>query len=62
MNKIQKIIVSIVFPLIILSIACGLAAEVGHRIFRFQKTWWVWVLAFLIIGAFEYFMHRDKVK
>jgi len=60
MNKIQKTVVSIVFPLIILSIASGLAAEVGGRIFRFRETWWVWTLAFLIIGAFECFIHRDR--
>jgi len=74
MNKPQKTIKAIIFPLIIIIITIGVAGDLyelffGHPFggvsaFDFDKTWLVWIIALSIIYKIEkiYFLMKRKIK
>ena len=69
MNNKQKTILKVTVPAIIIIAALGIASAVGHcsapkgmscsNITDWARTWWVWVMALLAIGGFEYQMFKD---
>ena len=71
MNKTQRLILAMIVPFVVLTIAGKIAYEVGQTawvrpfltvVFAIEKVWWVWVIAFAFIGVFEYFLFRDRKK
>lgn len=72
MNKPQKTIKAIIFPLIIIIITIGVAGDLyefffgdqwgGVSAFDFDKTWLVWIIALAIIYKIEKNIFSDKKK
>jgi hypothetical protein len=61
MNKAQKVIKAIIYPLIIVIVTIGIAGDIARwwggwrsvSAFDFERTWFVWVLALVIIYKIE---------
>lgn len=78
MNKIQKIILTIFIPILILVISYGIADRVldhyeksyysGSSFFRnidafdFEDTWWIWGIGIFFIMGILFMIYRDKNK
>lgn len=72
MNKPQKTIKAIIFPLIIIIITMGVAGDLyelffgrpfgGVSAFDFDKTWLVWIIALTIIYKIEKNIFSDEKK
>ena len=71
MNKTQRLILAVIVPLVVLSIAGKIRYEVTHSITTsfsawflsdFDEAWWVWAINFAVIGVFEFFLFRDRKK
>ena len=64
LNPIQRIILAIIVPIVVLIMSLAIADEVsggGYRFFRdMDETWFVWVVAFCIIGFIEYKLFDSK--
>jgi hypothetical protein len=68
MNKTQRLILAVIVPLFVLSIAGKIVDEVSSyahfwsAAFDMEDVWWVWVITFAVIGVFEFFLFRDRKK
>lgn len=69
MNKTQRLILAVIVPFVVLSIAQQIMGELYTSGFGGpppswfdEQVWWVWAIAFAVIGVFEYFLFRDGRK
>ena len=67
MNKTQRLILAVIVPLVVLSIAGKIIDDIGFGDFKtaafdMEYVWWVWFITFAVIGVFEYFLFRDRKK
>ena len=67
MNKTQRLILAVIVPLVVLSIAGKIIDGTSMNDFRedafeMEYIWWVWVIYFAVIGVFEFFLFRDRKK
>ena len=61
MNSKQKIIFSILIPLVLFLIFLKIAGQIGghpglyyvEEPFNFSKTWWIWIFFLIIVGYLE---------
>ena len=61
MNKTQKIILSLLIPIVIGTIAIGLAYNISYRPFKnIDETWWVWTIAVIATTVIEYTINSNK--
>ena len=66
MNKNQKNIIALIFPLATFLIALKLASffssdyEYDRNPFLFDKTWWIWLIWVIGCGYFESNLFSDK--
>jgi len=63
MNKIQRYILIVMVPAIVVIAALGIASSMSYpgRPFEWGETGAVWVIALVIITIFEYFMFRERL-
>ena len=61
LNKQQKLIIAVVFPVVLFIIAITIADNVAQsnnyypgNPFKFHVTWWVWLIFVVSVGAIEY--------
>lgn len=65
MNSKQKLILGILIPLILFFICLKIAGQVGGiayysvEPFKFEKTWWVWILYLIIVGIAEFKLFKE---
>lgn len=62
LNPMQKTIVAIAVPLVLLVITYTIASETGWRgnAFDMGATWLIWVIFLGIVGYFEFNLYSDK--
>ena len=58
MNKIQKSILTIFVPAIILLIAWGIVANIYYY-WSFEDGWWLFTLGLIASVIFEYKLHKS---
>ncbi|MBT4296673.1 MAG: hypothetical protein HOD43_12810 [Candidatus Marinimicrobia bacterium] len=63
-NPIQRMIIAIVAPIVILLLGYGLINILDVSPDDFDDSWWLWLIIILCIGFFEYswFRNRDDEK
>lgn len=59
-NKQQKIIISIAFPLLLLSITIAFTDNLDAYNHRDHPAWWVWFLYMGIVSYFEFILFSNK--
>lgn len=65
LNSQQKIILAFVVPIGLFILFYRIANEFDNNIwrsepFRFEETWWVWLLYVAIVGVFEYKLFEQR--
>ena len=58
-NIIQRILLSIVIPLLMFIFASGLASHIYYHQFKMSKTWWIWSLLLIIVSFIELVLWRS---
>ena len=63
-NPIQRMIIAIVAPIVILLLGYGRINILDVSPDDFDDSWWLWLIIILCIGFFEYswFRNRDDEK